>query len=70
MGTRLASPGKLIALFVILSGVPLIALGWLGWRLLQQDRALDAQRLRDRLENAASVLVREFERELAAWDGR
>ncbi len=57
-----------MALFVVLSGVPLIALGWLGWRLLEQDRALDAQRLRDRLENIGTVLVREFERELLAWD--
>ena len=57
-----------MVLFVVLSGVPLIALGWLGWRLLQQDRALDAQRLRDRLDNSATALVREFERELVAWD--
>ena len=57
-----------MALFVVLSGVPLIALGWLGWRLLQQDRALEAQRQRDRMENAASILERELERELAAWE--
>jgi signal transduction histidine kinase len=57
-----------MALFVALSGVPLVALGWLGWRLLQQDRVLDVQRERDRLENAGGVLAREFERELEAWD--
>ena len=51
-----------------MSGIPLVALGWLGWRVLEQDRALAAQRSRDRLENAAGVLSRELERELAAWE--
>jgi signal transduction histidine kinase len=66
--TRLASPRKLLALFVVLSGIPLIALGWLGWRVLDQDRALDAQRFRDGLENAAGVLTRELDRELTVWE--
>lgn len=68
MKTRLASPRKLLALFVLLSGIPLIALGWLGWRVLEQDRALDAQRFRERLENAAGMVTRELERELTAWE--
>ncbi len=59
---------KLLALFVLLSGIPLIALGWLGWRVLEQDRALEVQRLRDRLENGASLVTQELERELAAWE--
>jgi signal transduction histidine kinase len=66
--TRLASPKKLLTLFVLLSGIPLIALGWLGWRVLEQERFLDAQRSRDSLENAAGVVTREFERELTAWE--
>ena len=65
---RLASPRKLLALFVLLSGIPLIALGWLGWRVLEQDRALDAQRSRDALEHAGATVVRELERELAEWE--
>jgi signal transduction histidine kinase len=66
--TRLASPTKLLALFLVLSGIPLIALGWLGWRVLEQDRALEAQRSRDQLENAAGTLTRALERELTAWE--
>jgi signal transduction histidine kinase len=66
--TRLASPRKLLALFVLLSGIPLIALGWLGWRVLEQDRVLDARRFRDRLETAAGAVTLELERELAAWE--
>ena len=32
---------KLAALFIVLSGIPLVTLGWLGGRLLAQDRALE-----------------------------
>ena len=68
METRLASPRKLLTLFVLLSGIPLVALGWLGWRVLEQDRVLDAQRFRDRLETAAGAITRGLERELTNWE--
>jgi signal transduction histidine kinase len=63
-----AAPVKLLALFVLLSGIPLAVLGWLGWRVLQQDRALESQRLRERLDNAASLVAREMDRGLTAWE--
>lgn len=63
-----AAPVKLLALFVLLSAIPLAALGWLGWRVLQQDRALESQRLRERLDNAASLIAREIDRGLTAWE--
>ena len=59
---------KLPALFVIIAGIPLAAFGWLGWRLLEQDRALDNQRQRERLENAAGLVARELDRGLGAWE--
>ena len=43
-------------------------MGWLGGRLLAQDRALESQRRRERLENAATLLTRELDRSLAAWE--
>lgn len=46
------------------------ALGWLGWRLLEQERALESRRERDRLESAASLLANELERGLKAWEDR
>jgi signal transduction histidine kinase len=46
----------------------LAALGWLGWRLLEQDRALENQRDRDHLESAAGLLAHELERALTAWE--
>lgn len=45
-----------------------MTLGWLGWRVVQQDRALEAQRLRERLDSAAKVLARDLDRNFTAWD--
>lgn len=63
-----AAPFKLLTLFALLSGIPLVALGWLGWRVLQQDRALESQRGRERLDSAASLIARELDRTLNAWE--
>lgn len=65
---HLAAPVTLLALFLLLSGIPLAAVGWLGWRLLEQDRALDVQRNRERLDDAAALAARELDRSLAAWN--
>ena len=67
-GRAQRAPVKLLALFVLLSVVPLVALGALGWRVLQQDRALESQRLRERLENAASLVARDLDRTLTTWE--
>src|SRR5438270_1551869 len=65
---QLAAPVRLLALFVVISGVPLVALGWLGWRVLQQDQALEAQRLRERLDSAATLLAGELDRGFSRWE--
>jgi two-component system phosphate regulon sensor histidine kinase PhoR len=64
----LGTPARLLALFVVLAGLPLAALGWLAWRLLEQDRVLEQQRTRESLESAASLLRRESERALGKWE--
>ncbi|MBI3982117.1 MAG: HAMP domain-containing histidine kinase [Gemmatimonadetes bacterium] len=61
----LRPPRHLLVLFVGLTLVLAAALGWLGWRLLQQDRALETQRLRDHLETAATAVAAALERRLA-----
>jgi signal transduction histidine kinase len=66
--TRFAAPARLLALFLVLSGVPLAALGWLGTRVVEQDRALQAQRVRERLDTAGALLARELDRALSAWE--
>ena len=65
---RLRTPGAWLAVFVLLGAVPLVALSWLAWRLLEQDRALEAQRVRERLDNAAALASRELGRSLDAWN--
>jgi signal transduction histidine kinase len=59
---------KLLALFLLVTGIPFAGLAWLGWRLLEQDRALENQRLRERLENAASLLSHELNSALVEWE--
>ena len=54
-------------MFVLLGAIPLVALSWLAWRLLEQDRALEAQRVRERLDNAAVLASRELGRSLDVW---
>jgi signal transduction histidine kinase len=66
--SRIASV-RLWGLFVLLSVVPLVVLGFLGWRLVEQDRALETQRLRERLDNSAALIVHELDRRFAEWEG-
>jgi len=66
--TFFSGPRRLVALFVLVSGIPMVAIGWLGWRSLEQERDLEAQRLEDQLENSANLLVRELEQGLTAWE--
>jgi signal transduction histidine kinase len=40
------------------------ALGWLGWQLLKQDRALEGQRLQERLELAADQMAAALQQSL------
>jgi signal transduction histidine kinase len=62
------APAKLLALFILLTGVPLVALGWLAWRVLQQDRAIETQRSHERLENAATLIERHLDQRLDDWE--
>ena len=56
--------------FTVLAGIPLAALGWLGWRLLVQEQDLAQQRQRDRLEDAAATIAHDLDRALARWEDR
>jgi signal transduction histidine kinase len=48
-------PRHLLLMFLLVSLGPAAALGWLSWRLLEQDRALEAQRIQELIENAADM---------------
>jgi signal transduction histidine kinase/tetratricopeptide (TPR) repeat protein len=55
---------RILLFFLILTGLPLAALTWLGWQLLQQDRDLELQRQREQLQNASELLVRDLQVQL------
>jgi hypothetical protein len=63
-------PRKTVALFVAVAAVSVIALVWMGVRLLTQERALEAQRLQERREAAADRVVAALEQVLLAEERR
>ncbi len=46
------------------------ALGWLGWRSLEQDRDLEAQYVRERIEDAADAIAADIRRALTDLEGQ
>jgi signal transduction histidine kinase len=60
----LHSPYGLLGAFLALTLGPALGLVWLGWRLLDQDRALEFQRIGERREHAADQLVSALQRSL------
>ncbi|MGD8538377.1 MAG: HAMP domain-containing sensor histidine kinase [Candidatus Aminicenantes bacterium] len=52
-------------LFLAVAAVSVIALVWMGVRLLQQDRALEAQRLEEKREAAADRIIVALEKTLS-----
>ena len=66
-GQRLWSvnSGKLAALFLAVVAPPAVTLVWLGLQLLQQDRALLAQREMENRQAAGQTIVRSLEQSLS-----
>ncbi len=50
-------PRHLLALFLGITVLLASALGFLGWRLLEQDRALEKQRAQERLGQSADLIA-------------
>ena len=61
----LRPPRQLLVAFLAVALVSAAALGWLGWLLLEQDKALDVQRQRERIEQAADRAAAVLQRSLA-----
>ncbi|HUQ91755.1 MAG TPA: hypothetical protein VM120_08735 [Bryobacteraceae bacterium] len=59
-------PRVLLASFLAVTLLPAAALLWLGWRFFDQDRALAAQRVRERREQAADLIAVALQQSLAA----
>jgi signal transduction histidine kinase len=65
----LTPPSKLLVILRLLTLVSVSALGWLGWTLVSQERFVEVQRRRERLEQAADRVAANFRRSLDA-EGR
>jgi signal transduction histidine kinase len=63
-----ASPRRLMILFALLSAIPVTALGWLGWQLLEMDRTIESKRQGDLLEAGAGQFAHNLERALGGWE--
>ena len=66
----LTAPRRLMLSFVILLLAPAMAVVWMGVRLVEQDRALESRRLRERRESASDRLVAGLEQALSATERR
>jgi signal transduction histidine kinase len=63
-------PRGLVALIAAITVVPLALLTWFGLRLIEQDRELEAQQTRQRVERAADLAVTALDRVVRAWESR
>jgi len=63
-------PRNFLVLFIAGSAVSVSALVWLSWRLLRQDRALENQRIQERLERAADLIVTSLDLGLSEIENR
>ena len=61
-------PRVVLTLFISLMTVCALALGWLGWKVLVQDRAVEAQQQQQQLESALDRAVTAIERAFSASD--
>jgi signal transduction histidine kinase len=61
---------RLLTLFLILTIAPAAGLAWLGWRLFEQDRVLEAQRAMERQEYAADLVAGALRSRLTASRSR
>ena len=70
LSTWFRPPRHLVVLFLGITLVLMGTLGWLGVSLFQQDRALERQRVQDRLERAADVVATELLGELSSVENQ
>jgi signal transduction histidine kinase/tetratricopeptide (TPR) repeat protein len=63
-------PHHLLTLFLAITLALATGLGWLGWRILQQDRALEGQRVQERLGQAADLVSASLSRKIAGLEER
>jgi len=72
MSWRIGSrfPPRVAWLLAVATAVPLMALFWVCWRVLEQDRALEEQQIRQRVERAADIAAAALQRAMEASERR
>ena len=50
-------PRNLLVILFTLTLVSISAFAWLGWKLLEQERAVEAQRVHERLQQSADRIA-------------
>ena len=63
-------PYHLLSLFLSITLLLAVGLVWLGWRILQQDRALESQRIQERLTQVANLASANLSRSFASLEQR
>ena len=58
-------PRHLLWMFLSITSALVAALGWLGWQLLQQERALARQRIQEQVEAAADLVTAALQKDLS-----
>ncbi len=66
----LKPPRSLLLILALLTVVSVSALGWFDWKLLGQERLVEAQRARERLEQTADRIAANLRRSLAETGDR
>ena len=61
-------PRSVLTVSVLVTSVAAVTLASLGWKMLQQEGALEVQRSQDRLEAAADRAVSIFQREITGLE--
>src|SRR5258708_4327384 len=64
------SSRRMLALFTATTLVPAASLGWLGWRMVEQDRLLESNRAQERRDQAADLAAAALQRVLAEAEER
>lgn len=70
MGRWFEPPRRLLLALGAVAVASGMALGWLGWELLRQDKVVEAQRQQERVEHQADRVVQSLERLLAVTEDR
>jgi two-component system, OmpR family, phosphate regulon sensor histidine kinase PhoR len=61
---------RVALLLAVATAVPLAALLWVGWRALEQDRALENEQIRQQVERAADIVAAALQRAVAVSERR